>query len=859
MQALPLYYALRSSTPDTPDQPAVHAMAPGLAAEDIAVIAAHSRYQRPDYTAGLPAEAAEWAEYPPALRYYPLPSGRVALTRVCYRGADSHGKPGNAFAHTLVLPPAALEVWPVMALDWEGWHDTPDVGVDVPLAPVSVDFAPSARYTAAALAAFLTDQPRRPLWLTELVTALLLYPQWQRALVIRDLPAHGPLWLAAITQLLPLAQALTVSLSSYQYATDHAALINATTAGSGFDYQHIQHGQAFFIFDALSGEKSTIPVTDAAARRAHAYAEQTSAWLLTDPARLADCHRFAAACCDLDAVSPDLYWTLTLYRYLSEPALRLDPAELAALAEFCTAHVHRDAWPELAAALVAAPQRLTAAPDLAAYRQLLALLSTAAKATGQAAERVHTVTLWLALYDDRVLTQQRDPEPVLTEFTLLEQAFPGQRPALYAAVLDPVRLHALSAATAQFTTAELGELAGWLWHCIRQQELATEQALDCLTPLAVALCGHGQPAAPWLTRLFKQLDDAELLADLSARLWQHSVNLHGPARDLIAATLTGHLAALPAPAALTARVGLNRQQAFGLLFAEWQQLLARSSDKPALYRRYRREVLTPLPAYRDCCAGEIGATLFATLSPREQIEQALVWISDDEDWPRLPDTLAATCVQQVNTRLPLTLRDSAAETLAGQVHQYAQELGLTLTPHKPQLRTCLHYLREEGMADAHWYEEAGSALTGCQAADYRYFLKQTLPVLLADATQATAHRQLLAALNQQPALFEPLYLKYLDRLLRRRTVAQAAAALHFWLAQPAEPFTAAVQTQMLTRLARWNDRQLARLGDAVTALLQPEPYALRQYWEQFRQSLDTRRQSPWTGRLKAIALSCIRH
>src|SRR5689334_15719663 len=97
------------------------------------------RDARPDPS---PEEIAR--DFPRALRFYRLESGRLAITLSTYVGRDYSGRWGNFFAHTLVLEAEPAKLWPIDFYEWPGWkaglsenEDTEEVPTPLPAVDLS--------------------------------------------------------------------------------------------------------------------------------------------------------------------------------------------------------------------------------------------------------------------------------------------------------------------------------------------------------------------------------------------------------------------------------------------------------------------------------------------------------------------------------------------------------------------------------------------------------------------------------------------------------------------------------------------------------------------------------------------------
>ena len=858
-KVLQLYYTSCRSGQSYQKGFQVRACSEGITAEEQQEIIAWSRYRRPDDTKAQPGVAALEHSFPVALRYYPLASGRCAITASHYAGIDHTGAPGNYFAHTLVFERDAPEHWPLDYHDWPGWKHRLRPEEDTleqppPLPPIEIEsLRPSERLTLAQLQAFIAD-PARAAMLTRMLTSILLYPRIKRALVVRDTPENNLLWLACLEKALPLPHTLGLSVSTYQYDAEGAARLNATCENTGFHYREVQRGYDFFIFDLLRKEHSTVPVKDDPDAHAQTYARCAVTWLRDDPERLQALHRFATTHFTHDTVDDGLFWLLRLYQCATEATAPLRLHELLPTVAFAQSHARPEAWARLVDLFETILKRLDERPQFEHYDALLRLFLNAADSTGQSAQRSQAFTLWLAMFDSLMVEAQTDLERELDSYRELEQHFADTLDDFHRAFLSPGHTDKLATAVDDLKLEYLDALAWLVLDVSLKDERPLPTLLTTLEPFALALGRRGEAAAPSIERLMTRLAEEyhEFVGDFSIAVWDAAESEPEQHRTVIRGVLmtvfTDFIRRLPEHQVQDIRRHLEAEDMPDILFEEWCCLLAKTSDPCTLFQHYRDQILEHLPVYRLDYASRIYATLFAKLSPEQQRRQALEWLGDNEEWSRLDDELAGVCLRLANRELSLSSNTAAAETLAARIFERTEELGVDLRPHKPQLRAALRFLREDrGLADYGWFDEIKDALAGLERDEYHYFLDRALPYLLADAVDKDIHRLIVSCFPKAGDGFGDIYLEQFGRLLRRKTIAPIAAAVHFWLSTDAQyegslrELEPRMQELLLAALARWNEDKLAELEDEVSASLSREPYAMRQRWEAFKQRLEERR------------------
>jgi len=190
---------------------------------DTPTTAVRIHYSDPALTAEEQTAILAWSDHPGAtslldrqgqpvvvFRYFPLPSGRLALSRLHCPAADGDGDAADVVVHTLVFEPDQLPGYPLDYQDWPGWCEHAGQRPDSP--PPLEPRGPRLE----GLRTFLVASPEREQSAVLLLAGVLSRDRHGRALLVRDLPERCLPWMACIQRLLPLAHALNLSLSSYE-------------------------------------------------------------------------------------------------------------------------------------------------------------------------------------------------------------------------------------------------------------------------------------------------------------------------------------------------------------------------------------------------------------------------------------------------------------------------------------------------------------------------------------------------------------------------------------------------------------------------------------------------------------------
>jgi GTPase-associated protein 1, N-terminal domain type 2 len=280
-----------------------------------------------------------------SLRYRRLSSGRVALIHSCYVGADYSGREGNFFAHTLVSEQGPLPRRPTGYFGWSGWQTwlAPEQdGAEAPLPLPLLDLAAVDGWAFDGRE-FVSSVRDGSSLLADMAAALLLVRPLRRPIVIRDLADQGWRWIACLLDLLPLATARDLTISSYEIDATNLADINATIAGGARAFDSPQQARELFLFEPATGICPKLPDTDPQLlSQARHFAVTAVSWYLQEPERLQQFHAFMGSFepCPADRI---LATGLDLFERRWSPH-SIDIVEYRQLAEFVTGHTRPGSW-----------------------------------------------------------------------------------------------------------------------------------------------------------------------------------------------------------------------------------------------------------------------------------------------------------------------------------------------------------------------------------------------------------------------------------------------------------------------------------------------------------------------------------
>lgn len=239
----------------------VKAMSPGIPPDTQSTITRLIAYR-------IPPTLTEYdiSRHPIALRYYYEGTHRSILLCSQSNGADENGRPGNFFAHTLVLEPDKFKRIPPI-LYWRSpfWR-TKDPGTNTSINPLS-NFDEEPTLDIENVWSFLA-QRRRVEYFQKLMSAVIHCNTSHRRIVIIDTADNVAMWVAAVSCMLPPDYRPMLSFATYHHDPYQAQfMITGTTSDSSFRASSEEY-MSFFILNAETGKISDVESSP--------YAEETA-------------------------------------------------------------------------------------------------------------------------------------------------------------------------------------------------------------------------------------------------------------------------------------------------------------------------------------------------------------------------------------------------------------------------------------------------------------------------------------------------------------------------------------------------------------------------------------------------------
>jgi len=173
------------------------------------------------------------ATHPIALRYYYENSQRAYLLCSQSNGPDENGRPGNFFAHTLILEPEGLKhIPPILYWNSSFWL-TKATSIRGNLDPLPPEQMASA-LEIEGVWTFLQER-KRLAYFSKLMSAVIHVHRTRRRIVIIDSAKHVALWIAAVSCMLPPDCRPLLSFATYHHDPYQSQfLITGTTSDSSF-------------------------------------------------------------------------------------------------------------------------------------------------------------------------------------------------------------------------------------------------------------------------------------------------------------------------------------------------------------------------------------------------------------------------------------------------------------------------------------------------------------------------------------------------------------------------------------------------------------------------------------------------
>ncbi len=233
----------------------IKAMSPEISPETQSIISRLLAYHIP---AGVDERAIE--THPVALRYYyhNEREGILLCSQSC--GSDENGRPGNFFAHSLVISPKTFSYQPPI-LYWHSpfWqHDARGTNKLVPLS--ERDMRPSATLMEQ-MWAFLAEKGRTEAFYS-LMCAVVHSKRTGQRIIILDSDEHVALWETEVSCMLPPQYRPFHTFSTYYHDPYQSWFLITGTSDPFALHASLEASTSHFILDGRTNQTSSVQPSD---------------------------------------------------------------------------------------------------------------------------------------------------------------------------------------------------------------------------------------------------------------------------------------------------------------------------------------------------------------------------------------------------------------------------------------------------------------------------------------------------------------------------------------------------------------------------------------------------------------------
>ncbi len=803
-----------------------------------------------------PAEASSEAiarDFPVALRFYTLESGRRALTRSCYSGRDYSGRWGNYFAHTLVFEGGSVPpLWPIDYYEWPCWQSRlePEADTDQeppPLPAVDLgEIEPAESFQLEEIAEFLREGPGRVELLARMGRAVLLGLEDSRAVVVRDTPTNNPYWIAGIQKLFPPQHAVKLSYSSYQEDPRGCAAVNATAGETDFTFGDPERRYQFYMFDLASGHHSEVPDADD-------YPAAAARWLAEDPMELDRFFEFMRML-EHRQIEPQLLSALHLFDLYRRRDRCLEGEELAAMIRFAARWARPEGRLELVETVAGAVERTGGLRQVEDYGRVIRFLAEGAVATGRPRHRELAHAVWLQLLDEHVVAHGSGFETAEACWRTLESTLSSNAREWAREMLEASRWNVWREHLPRIAPEGLVFLVRLTWRGLELLGRCPVWEQPEVAVLVQALVGgSGEPRRLTLMALEAVPGEAEALAAMSRLAGAARGGDSRSTRSAAGRALSQVLARVPADVATATRRMLDDAEGWELLFGEWLEICEAADDHRAEFGRYQQSVLAAVPGYGQSCLPWVANSLLDHLTESDGVSVALEWLSSNEV-DRLSDELAGRCLELANRVVDLDPRNRDGDRTARLVAEQAVLRHVELRPDRPALRHALVELGKARTEKDLRLDVVGPALEGVDVAEYRFFLAAFLQPALELTGVKEEHRRVLRALlrAEQTTIFARAYRGFFRarRKVPWSSSLQAALKLWLWLDATkagdralAELETGALE-ELVRALSRLPTRSYEDVRKRIREQIKPQQRRVAARWRSIEATVADRQRGP---------------
>ncbi|GHO86341.1 GAP1-N2 domain-containing protein [Dictyobacter formicarum] len=225
------------------------AMSPGITPEDQAQLLRLLVYRLP-----ASVEASATAEHPVALRYYYQNEASSFLIHSQSTGKDDNGRPGNFFAHSLIMPTELFSNIPPIFF-WQSSFWQAQDNTDSGELPVLSDLELEPALDIEQVWSLLQSEQNRQ-YLAALIGAVTQLESSQRNIILVADSQQIALWIAAVSCMLPPTWRPLLTFSTYQHDPFQSQFMITGAPPATLFQPGANDYRNYFILNPIRGEVS---------------------------------------------------------------------------------------------------------------------------------------------------------------------------------------------------------------------------------------------------------------------------------------------------------------------------------------------------------------------------------------------------------------------------------------------------------------------------------------------------------------------------------------------------------------------------------------------------------------------------
>lgn len=729
-------------------------------------------------------------QFPKAFRVVRLSSGRVAIIRAVYTGQDYSGRWGNYFAHGLVLDKAFDNQWPIDTYSWPGWVERLSESEDK-LDPEPLSIIPLSKLSGGSdfsfqeLKIFLGESKSRPGVFARMLDAVLRRASDERRIVIREQSELDAVyWIACIQKAFPAKCQGELSSSTFHFDPRSSLAVNATIGETDFLFDEGERHYQFYVFDFVSDQHSEIRGEPSE------YAQTISQWMVSDPKRMEDLHKFATLF-NYIKVGPKLINILWLYKLESGDGVRLTKQQLHAILKFVTAYARENAFERVLNSVGDVTRHLDAAAPPDAWNLIIRFLMDVAASTGEAVHCKYVCKAWVGAFDHFVVKEKRAESIVAEIREDIEKKIKHISDTMTECFLADNHMDWLLASLSGMSDKNIRIIMAEVMRSTRKlRGEPTYQSFEIFSLIEAFLCSNPKrlEELQWAFEPYRcDLDGLTAIVHHIVKVLEQDVLKAisaGDTRDFAYRSVGRSLASVLRPQDRNLRFDLiNRLKKDGqmtrLLVGEWECAIDLAIDKISAHEKYEKAVLEDASSFAAHVRDEMAAKLLKMLPLCGQQLQALKWIHSKR-YVSLPDDTTLSVLELASKTLSFSPEDHQSKILANLISGEISARNLTLPTDRLELRLAAQRV----LSGPNGLDGLSDTLKNTDASSYKEFMEEVFPKFFRGEVTPEAYGRVLftLAVDTHKRLFKEFYVRFLkEKRKKKRFNKKDFAETAFWL------------------------------------------------------------------------------